>query len=651
MAALPWRYNRRMRRLLLALALILPVAAAAQTPRESGRQALIAAQAMRWGEANALAAQADPLIAKMVQWMRLTQRGASATASEVVAFIESAADWPMQDALQRRAEELLATDGDDALALRFFTPRPARTLDGAARHVGALLNAGRRDEAARAARRAWGEDTPPDAAAEPGFLDRAGSLLDAESHWRRYNRLFFSRDQAAAERVVPLLDPQRRALAQLRAQAAQADPAAAARDAGATLALARALRQADRDREAAAAWAAGAAAQQGLDAAGQRAVWVERQVLARKLLRLGEPRLAYQVASQHGQTLPGEPRQEAEFLSGFLSLRFLGEPVRALGHFQRVREGSRSAITQARSLYWEGRAERDPNRARARFEEAAAFPVTFYGQMAALALGENGAQISQRINTLAVPRPSPNEARAFAGRELTRLVALLGEMGEARRARVFLLRLEDTAPSNAERLLVARLATAIGRPDFAVWVARRGGVQGAMLVEDGWPRPFPAPEGLAEPAVVFAIARQESNFELEAVSSANARGLMQLLPATAAAVARRQNIAHRPEWLTTDAAHNLRLGSAYIQERLERFGGVMPFAFAAYNAGTARVDEWLGTYGDPRGGTVRMLDWMEQIPFAETRNYVQRVIENVAVYRAKDPRSAGLEHPMQRWQQ
>jgi soluble lytic murein transglycosylase len=172
-----------------------------------------------------------------------------------------------------------------------------------------------------------------------------------------------------------------------------------------------------------------------------------------------------------------------------------------------------------------------------------------------------------------------------------------------------------------------------------------------MLVEDGWPRPFPAPEGLAEPAVVFAIARQESNFELEAVSSANARGLMQLLPATAAAVARRQNIAHRPEWLTTDAAHNLRLGSAYIQERLERFGGVMPFAFAAYNAGTARVDEWLGTYGDPRGGTVRMLDWMEQIPFAETRNYVQRVIENVAVYRAKDPRSAGLEHPMQRWQQ
>ncbi|MCX8135192.1 MAG: lytic transglycosylase domain-containing protein [Roseococcus sp.] len=170
-----------------------------------------------------------------------------------------------------------------------------------------------------------------------------------------------------------------------------------------------------------------------------------------------------------------------------------------------------------------------------------------------------------------------------------------------------------------------------------------------MLVEDGWPRPYPAPEGLAEPALVFAIARQESNFDPEAVSPANARGVMQLLPTTAAAVARRLGIPHRTEWLTADPAHNTRLGAAYIQERLERFGGALPLALAAYNAGTGRVEEWLITYGDPRGGQVSMLDWMEQIPFAETRNYVQRVIENMAVYRAKDPRTAGLDHPMAPW--
>jgi soluble lytic murein transglycosylase len=632
--------------------LLLPAPALAQGQpgrAEAARQALAAAQAQRWGEAQSLAANADPLIAKMVQWMRFTQRGGAASAPEIVGFIESAADWPSQDALQRRAEELLAAEPDDALALRFFAPRPARTLDGAARHVGALLNANRRDEATRAARRAWGDDTGGDAAAEPLFLDRAGPLLDADSHWRRYNRLWFARDLAGAERVVPMLDASRRALAQLRNAGPEADAAAAARDAGATLARARALRLRDADREAAAAWAAGAGAQQGLDAAAQRALWTERQVLARKLLRLGDARLAYQVASQHGQTVAGEPRQEAEFFAGFLALRFLNDPARARPHFQRVREGSRSAITQARSHYWEGRAETDPARARAAYQQAAAFPVAFYGQLGALALGEDVAAISRRITTLAVPRPTPAETQAFLGRELTRLVALLGEIGESRRTRPFLLRLEDTAPSNAERLLIARLATAIGRPDFAVWVARRGGAQGAMLVEDGWPRPFGVPEGGAEPAVVFAITRQESNFEAEAVSSANARGLMQLLPATAAAVARRQNIAHRPEWLLSDPQHNVRLGAAYIQERLDRFGGVMPFAFAAYNAGTGRVDEWLGTYGDPRSGQPAMLDWMEQIPFTETRNYVQRVIENVAVYRAKDPRAAGLAHPMAPW--
>lgn len=645
--------RRIMIMLVLPLALALSIQAAhAQPQREAGRQALAAAQAQRWSEAQSAAASADPLIAKMVTWMRLTQRGGAGSAAEIVGFIESASDWPSQDALARRAEELLANDPDDALAIRFFTPRPARTLDGASRHVAALVNAGRTAEARAAARRAWAEDTPADAAAEPGFLARAGEFLTPEEHWRRFNRFSFGRDFAAGQRLLPLLDAQRRALAELRIAYSggnDANPAAAARDAGATLERARMLRRAERDAEAAAAWAAGVASQSGLPPEAQRAIWTERQVLARKLMRLGNPQAAYNVAAQHGQTVAGEPRQEAEFLAGFIALRLLNDPARAMPHFQRLAEGSRSAITQARAAYWQGRAEPNAAAARAHFERAAGFPVTFYGQMGALALGENGAQISARINGLAVPRPTEAEARAFMNRELPRLLLTLTELGEARRGRPFLLRLEDTAPSNAERLLVARLATAMGRPDQAVWVARRAGVHGAMLVEDGWPAPFAAPDNSAEPAVVFAITRQESNFEVDVVSPANARGVMQLLPATAQSVARRLNIPHQVAWLTSDPAHNSRLGAAYIQERLDRYGGVMPFAFAAYNAGAARVDEWLSTYGDPRQGTVRMLDWIEMIPFTETRNYVQRVIENVAVYRARDARAAALDHPMAAW--
>jgi len=650
-----------MRRILAPLALLLLAGTAVVTPlsaqpsRDAGRQALAAVQAQRWGEAQSAAAAADPLIAKMVTWSRLSQRGGAASAAEIVGFVETAADWPGQDALSRRAEELLASDPDDALALRFFTGRPPRTLDGATRYVAALVNANRQAEARAAASRAWGDDTGADAFAETTFLERAGSLLTPDDHWRRFNRFTFGRDYAAGQRPLPLLAPARQGLAQLRLAyatgggATDPDPAAAARDASATLERARMLRRAERDGDAAAAWAAGAASQTGLPSEAQRAIWTERQILARKLVRLGDTRTAYTVAAQNGQTLAGEARQEAEFLAGFIALRLLDDPTRAVPHFQRLAEGSRSAITQARAAYWQGRAERDPARAAPHFQRAAAFPVTFYGQMGALALGENGAQISSRILNLPVPRPSEAEARAFLSRELPRLVMTLGEMGEAARTRPFLLRLEETAPNNGERLLIARLATVIGRPDFAVWVARRGGANGAMLVEDGWPAPYAAPEGYAEPAMVFAITRQESNFQVDAVSSSNARGLMQLLPTTAQMVARRLGVPHQYAWLTTDPTHNIRLGSAYIQDRLVTFGGVTTFAAAAYNAGGGRVTEWIGTFGDPRSGNIRMLDWMELIPFGETRNYVQRVIENIAVYRAKNPATSALDHPMAAW--
>jgi soluble lytic murein transglycosylase len=170
-----------------------------------------------------------------------------------------------------------------------------------------------------------------------------------------------------------------------------------------------------------------------------------------------------------------------------------------------------------------------------------------------------------------------------------------------------------------------------------------------MALAEGWPAPYPAPIDGPEPALVLGITRQESNFDPEAVSSANARGLMQLLPSTAAGVAKRLGLRHQVGMLTTDTGHNMRLGAAYLDQLLVRFGGTLPFAIAGYNAGPNRVDEWLGTYGDPRSGDVAMLDWMEQIPFSETRNYVQRVIENMAIYRALDPRAAALDHPMTQW--
>jgi soluble lytic murein transglycosylase len=265
------------------------------------------------------------------------------------------------------------------------------------------------------------------------------------------------------------------------------------------------------------------------------------------------------------------------------------------------------------------------------------------------------ALLSARVAAAPVPSVSIDQATAFGAKELARVVVTLADLGEARRTRAFLLRLRETAAEPAEQVLAARLPAAIGRPDNSVWVARRAGADGVVILPEGWPTPYTPPVASPEAAVIFAITRQESNFDPEAVSSANARGLMQLLPTTASQVARRLGVPHALPMLTGDPAHNMRLGAAYLDEVLARFDGVLAFAAAGYNAGPRRVDEWIGLWGDPRGnggdggGAIDMLDWIELIPFSETRNYVQRVIENVVVYRARDPATAGLEHPLARW--
>jgi soluble lytic murein transglycosylase len=648
----------RMRRALFALPFLLaPLTAAAQPwasepARVAGRQAIAAAIANRFSEAEILATTADPVARKLVTWMRLGARGSGATTSELVAWVEDNPDWPLPETQIRRAEEALAGDPDDALTLRHFTRTPPRTVEAAQRFADALSRAGRGQEAATVLRTAWRAAPPTDAFIEGGFAERNAAILTTDDHWARFDRLLWTNQAAAAGRVAGRLDPSRRAVAEARL-AFRGDRDAevpAARDIGLVHDRARMLRRKDRDAEAAAVWAAGEALQANLPPEAARAIWAERQILARKTLRLGDAATAYRLAANSGQAVPGEPRQEAEFLAGFIALRRLNDPAAAERHFARLAEGSRSVITRARAGYWGGlalaaRGQEAP--AREKFAEAASFPVAFYGQLASLALGEAPAQLSARINGAALPEPPVDAARLFGARELSRAVVTLADLGASDRARTFLLRMEDVAAEASDRWLIARLAVLIGRRDHAVWVARRAGADGVILLEDGWPTPYATPSDGAEPALVNAITRQESNFELGAVSSANARGPMQLLPSTAQSVARRLGIPHSTAMLTTDAAHNLRLGSAYINDMLARYGGAMPLAAAAYNAGPGRVDEWLGTYGDPRvPGGIHVLDWIEGIPFSETRNYVQRVIENVVVYRARNPATAGLPHPL-----
>ena len=623
--------------------------------RAAGRLAVAHAQAGRWIEAETTVQAAHPLVRKLVSWMRLQSRSGGATAGEIAAFALANPEWPAPDVLARRAEEALANDPDDALALQWFAARAPRTLEGYGRLAEALSRVGEDAKAAGVLRAGWA-DAPADALVEPGFLGRYAAHLGPDQHWRRFDRLSLAREPGSAARTLPFLDPARQGIAAARldyaADRADADTPARAEAARGDPALAferaRWLRRRDRDAEAAAAWDTGRPS----PAEAARVFWGERQVLARRLLRLGDFRAAYAVSAGHGIAEPGEARGEAEFLAGFIALRRLGDPAAAEKHFARVGEGSRSAITRARSLYWQGAAaaaRSRTSRAGEFFAAAAALPVAFYGQLASLALGEDGATLAARINAV-----SPPDARQPAGTaEVAAVPAALAEIGEGRRARAFFLRMEELAADAAEKAWVVRLASRAGPADHAVWVARRAGAAGVMMPVEGWPAPYGlaplGPGAEPEPGLINAVTRQESNFDPEAVSSANARGLMQLLPATAQAVAKRLGLRHHAGMLMNDPVHNMRLGAGYLDQMLNRFGGALPLAVAAYNAGPGRVEEWLGTLGDPRGVDVSMLDWMEMIPFTETRNYVQRVIENMPVYRARDPAAAALEHPMARW--
>jgi soluble lytic murein transglycosylase len=505
--------------------------------------------------------------------------------------------------------------------------------------------AGRAADAARAVRNAWTSGII-EAGAETAFLLRWGAILTPEDQWDRFETLVWTNQDAAA-RQVARLDPGKRAVAQARLALRRDDPAAQAKlaavppsaldDPGLMLDRAAWLRRKDRLDEARDLWLASGERAQREAAPGHRlAYWAERNTLARKLLRGGDEKGAYAVVAAHGE-IAGEPLLDAEFLAGFIALRRLHDPAAAATHFAALATASGSAITQGRAHYWLGRAAAEAGRSPdAEYAKAAAWPTSFYGQLAALALDKDPAALAGRIRALHDPAWTRDQALDFAGTELIRAASLLSAWGDGRRAHAFLLDADEHALAPAQRSLAAKLALGLEMPDMAVAIARRMGRDGLMLPDSGWPVPMQTPEdGALDPAIVLALIRQESSFDVQAVSPSGARGLMQLMPATAQQVARQVNLASTLAALTDDPQHNMRLGSTYLRTVLDRFGNSLPLAFAAYNAGPNRVQEWLAANGDPRGPGIDMLDWIELIPIGETRNYVQRVLENAVVYRAR----------------
>ncbi len=594
-----------------------------------------------WPRAQALAAhEADPIAQKLVTFARLLTPDA-ASAAEIGAFLAANPIWPDQANLRHRLGDAIAHDPDQARVLADCAAYQPALDTALLRCASAERQAGQTAAARALAQRAWIEGVR-DQGAEDAFLQDWPDAATPEVQWRRFDVLDWANDPAASRQAVRLDAPHRAAAAARLAfqhrDARALDDLAAVPEvlrADPTLLLeqARWLRMTDADAAALALWRGAARAAEGRAPADRRpAFWTERDRLARAVLAQGDADGAYFLADDADAGPDQAP--DALFLAGWIALQRQHDPALALAKFHALQALSHSLITQARAWYWIGRAMGGAA-AKDAYRHAAGYPTTFYGQRAILQL-DGAAAVAPAIRAAADPAITPEQAHAFAGTDMVRAATVLAGWGDSRWGRQFLLRQAQAAMDAASFALAARTASGLGMPDVAVQTARYAGRQGIALPRIGWPAPFTPPAGPppgVEPALVLGLMRQESSFDPGVVSGAGAVGLMQLMPATARQIAGGGQSAADLK----NPGDNMRLGVAYFENLLQEFGGVRPYAIAAYNAGPHRARAWIAANGDPGGDAASpaMIDWIEQIPFAETRNYVQRVLENTAIYAAR----------------
>jgi soluble lytic murein transglycosylase len=611
----------------------------------------------RWSAAHRIAAGAsDPLGAKLLRWMDYSRPHNYAAFDEISAFIAANPDWPRQRALESAAETAMLSVSDDAQIRDWFHWRDPISRDGRLRYADALIAQGDNERAAKFVRLAW---VANDFSAKDLKLiyRRYKDLLRPEDHAARLDRLVWDNRQSDARRMFRFVDKGQKALAEarmaLRNFAGGVDGAIARvpgdllESPGLLYERLRWRRRKGRDE----------GAREILFAAPEelgrpQLWWRERAIQARKALNRGLVTDAYRLASEHGQ-IDSSTFSEAEWLAGWIALRFLGDNKAAFEHFTRIYDVVFMPISRARAAYWAGRAleaMEDSEGALLWYGLAAQYPGTYYGQLGAARIGRG------KTLLFAEERPDGEDGgtATIAEHEMFAAIRLLDYLGEDRLAGVFSSRLVEISKGHADHAVISSFAHTIGRHDLAIRAAKQATRDGYVSNRRIFPvvaLPFAYPDDELEHALVLALARQESLFDENAVSHAGARGLMQLMPATARTVSRWVRLPYA-KYKLTQPDYNVTLGSKYLAEMIDKFDGSYILALAAYNAGPTNVRRWLQDNGDPRrDAEVDLVDWIEMIPIPETRNYVQRVLEGVQVYRwqlGAEVDSASLERDLAR---
>ncbi len=617
------------------------VAAAAESDKLAAadlqlyRSAFAAAEKDKWVEARSIAGQArNALPAKVIQWLDLTRPGPGRSFEEYRLFLKQNPHWPGQMTLLAQAERAMPDSLPVGEVLQWFGEREPLTIQGTMQLARALLARKLEKHAVALLRRGWIQlDMAKEEEGE--FLSRYRRSLRMQDHVARLDRLLWDEEEDAARRMMLRVDKGHQALAEARLRLMNMDPGVEGgirkvprellRDPGLLYDRARWRRRKELYEDVVELLDPPPA-----NVPQPEIMWPEKEDAARRALVRGDVSVAYRLASSH-ETTDGVSFAEGEWLAGWIALRFLDDRKVAYEHFTRMFAGVGTSISLSRAAYWAGRAAEDMGElalAQSWYDRAAKNLTTYYGQLAAHRLGRTDA-----FRFPPLPEPSKDERAAFAKRELVRLVRLLKQLDELDRARPFLLRLADDAQTPAEGRMVADLADEADRDDLAVAVAKSLRLKGTELIEYLYPlRRLPDGQG-PEEGLVLAVMRQESAFAVDAISPAGARGLMQLMPSTAKHVASQLKLRYDKDRLIDDPHYNVMLGQAYLEELVRSFRGSYVLAVASYNAGPSRAVEWIGQNGDPRDYGVDVVDWVESIPFSETRNYVQRVLENLQVYR------------------
>lgn len=605
-----------------------------------------------WPAALALAQTGNnPIARALVQWRYVQDKNAKAPFDQIDAVLKNAPDWPRRTIIFTRAEEALDPATPPPVVIAWFANRNPISATGMIRLGDALVATGKTEWGKKLIRDGWaaGVFEPQQ---ELAIIQKDGPFLPPDADRRRLDNLIWSDQLTAARREMARVDDATQRLANARI-AVKTDPRRAANvlaelsaDLGGDGRLlfdrARAARK-NGDFDAAAELLTQPAVRE-LFKTHQAPLWAECHIVAREMLKENKPALAYKLVADTGVTT-GSEFSDSEFLAGWIALRFLKDASSAMPHFARLDAGVTRPISRARARYWMGRtyeALGDEAGAYKAYELASKVPETFYGQLALTRIDATPVLHLTTAKIEAMP-----SAAAFNSDDLVKAMRVLADLGSQDLLRTFALRYIELHPGAGHAKQLAAALTEMGFRDVALRVAKVVGYEGPTFPQYAYPvisvpdyqGPPPAPES----ALVHAIIRQETEFDPQSVSHANARGIMQLTPAAARVNAKRAGIAYRPNALTTDVTYNMQLGMTEFSSYLANWGSSVIVSAAAYNAGEGNARRWIQAFGDPRSPATDPVDWIESITYGETRNYVQRIVENLEVYRA---RLAGRDVPL-----